>query len=53
MKEKEKTYIDDSNFMEFIDELATQITEMNLCCWQWAAMMLARINGLIFSMFIP
>jgi len=29
MKEKEKTYIDDSNFMEFIDEMATQITEMN------------------------
>ena len=29
MKEKEKTYIDDSNFMEFIDQLATQITEMN------------------------
>ena len=29
MKEKEKTFIDDSNFMEFIDEIATQITEMN------------------------
>ena len=25
----EKTYIDNSRFMEFIDELATQITEMN------------------------
>ena len=29
MKEKEKTFIDDSNFMEFIDEIATQITEQN------------------------
>ena len=25
----EKTYVDDSRFMEFIDEIATQITEMN------------------------
>ena len=25
----EKKYIDNSRFMEFIDELATQITEMN------------------------
>ena len=24
-----KIYIDDSDFMEFIDEMATQITEMN------------------------
>jgi len=29
MKKIEKTYIDNSRFMEFIDELATQITEMN------------------------
>ena len=29
MKKKEKTYIDDSNFMEFITEMATQLTEMN------------------------
>tara|TARA_R110000803_G_scaffold133018_2_gene200204 strand:- start:2 stop:259 length:258 start_codon:yes stop_codon:yes gene_type:complete len=29
MKEKEKKYIDNSRFMEFIDEIATQITEMN------------------------
>jgi hypothetical protein len=29
MKVKHKTYIDNSRFMEFIDEMATQITEMN------------------------
>ena len=29
MKVINKTYIDNSRFMEFIDELATQITEMN------------------------
>tara|TARA_B110000240_G_C13415810_1_gene417285 strand:- start:487 stop:774 length:288 start_codon:yes stop_codon:yes gene_type:complete len=29
MKAINKTYIDNSRFMEFIDELATQITEMN------------------------
>ena len=29
MKVIHKTYIDNSRFMEFIDELATQITEMN------------------------
>ena len=29
MKKIENTYVDDSRFMEFIDEIATQITEMN------------------------
>ena len=29
MKVIHKTYIDNSRFMEFIDEMATQITEMN------------------------
>ena len=29
MKVINKTYIDNSRFMEFIDEMATQITEMN------------------------
>jgi ribosome assembly protein YihI (activator of Der GTPase) len=29
MKKINKTYIDNSRFMEFIDEMATQITEMN------------------------
>jgi len=29
MKVISKTYIDNSRFMEFIDEMATQITEMN------------------------
>ena len=29
MKEKEKKYIDNSSFMEFIHEMATQLTEMN------------------------
>tara|TARA_R110000824_G_scaffold363581_1_gene551596 strand:+ start:131 stop:409 length:279 start_codon:yes stop_codon:yes gene_type:complete len=29
MKKIEKTYIDNGRFMELIDELATQITEMN------------------------
>tara|TARA_B110000459_G_scaffold96568_1_gene107667 strand:+ start:95 stop:352 length:258 start_codon:yes stop_codon:yes gene_type:complete len=29
MKVISKTYVDNSRFMEFIDELATQITEMN------------------------
>ena len=29
MEKKEKMYIDNSRFMEFIDEMATQITEMN------------------------
>ena len=27
MEKKEKTYIDNHDFMEFVDELATQITE--------------------------
>ena len=33
----EKTYVDDSRFMEFIDEMATQITEMNFGadCYYW------------------
>ena len=29
MKTIQKKYIDNSRFMEFIDEIATQITEMN------------------------
>jgi hypothetical protein len=29
MKVKHKTYIDNSRFMEFISEIATQLTEMN------------------------
>ena len=29
MEKIQKIYIDNSNFMEFIDEMATQITEMN------------------------
>ncbi len=28
MKIKHKTYIDNSRFMEFVDEMATQLTEM-------------------------
>jgi hypothetical protein len=37
MKVINKTYIDNSRFMEFIDELATQITEMNFGAdtWEW------------------
>lgn len=29
MEKIQKIYIDNSNFMEFIDEMATQITEIN------------------------
>ena len=29
MKKIENTYVNDSRFMEFIDEITTQITEMN------------------------
>ena len=35
MKKIENTYVDDSRFMEFIDELATQITEMNFGADTW------------------
>ena len=31
----ENTYVDDSRFMEFIDELATQMTEMNYGADTW------------------
>jgi len=37
MKVIHKTYIDNSRFMEFIDELATQITEMNFGADTWNA----------------
>jgi hypothetical protein len=29
MMENKKTYIDNSRFMEFVDEIATQLTELN------------------------
>ena len=35
MKVINKTYIDNSRFMEFIDEMATQITEMNFGQETW------------------
>ena len=36
MKVINKIYIDNSRFMEFIDEMATQITEMNFCNDTWS-----------------
>ena len=35
MKVISKTYVDNSRFMEFIDEMATQITEMNFGQETW------------------
>ncbi len=36
MKVISKTYVDNSRFMEFIDEMATQITEMNFGADTWS-----------------
>ena len=42
MKTEEKIYIDNSRFMEFIDELATQITEMNFGADTFAETLLCK-----------
>jgi len=46
-----KTYIDNSRFMEFIDEMATQITEMNYGQDSWIDVKegVAVDNGMRFS----
>lgn len=51
MKVIHKTYIDNSRFMEFIDEMATQITEMNYGQDSWIDVKegVAVDNGMRFS----